>query len=275
MAKQAIIMAVANQKGGVGKTTTTENLGVGLTRKGNKVLVIDADPQASLTISLGYGRPDEIPITLSDLLSKTIQGEEVSEGEGILHHKEGVDLIPSNITLAGTELSLVNVNSRENVLKQYLENMKSHYDFILIDCMPSLGMLTVNALAAADQVIIPVQATYLSAKGLEQLLNTIRRVRQQMNPKLKIEGILLTMVDARTNDAKEISKLIRNAYGGKIKIYDTDIPRSVRAAETSAEGKSIFAYDPKGKVADAYKDLTKEVLKNAEKRRKLKLDQLR
>ena len=275
MAKQAIIMAVANQKGGVGKTTTTENLGVGLTRKGNKVLVIDADPQASLTISLGYGRPDEIPITLSDLLSKTIQGEEVSEGEGILHLKEGVDLIPSNITLAGTELSLVNVNSRENVLKQYLENMKSHYDFILIDCMPSLGMLTVNALAAADQVIIPVQATYLSAKGLEQLLNTIRRVRQQMNPKLKIEGILLTMVDARTNDAKEISKLIRNAYGGKIKIYDTDIPRSVRAAETSAEGKSIFAYDPKGKVADAYKDLTKEVLKNAEKRRKLKLDQLR
>ena len=153
--------------------------------------------------------------------------------------------------------------------------MKKDYDFILLDCMPSLGMMTVNALAAADQAIIPVQANYLSAKGLEQLLNTINKVRRQINPKLRIEGILLTMVDARTNDAKDISQLIRDTYGGKIRVYDTDIPRSVRAAEISAEGKSIFAHDPKGKVAEAYKTLTKEVIQNAEKRRKHQLEQLR
>ena len=141
--------------------------------------------------------------------------------------------------------------------------------------MPSLGMLTVNALAAADQAIIPVQANYLSAKGLEQLLNTINKVRRQINPKLRIEGILLTMVDARTNDAKDISQLIRDTYGGKIKVYGTDIPRSVRAAEISAEGKSIFAHDPKGKVAEAYQTLTKEVMHNVEKRRKHQLEQLR
>ena len=165
--------------------------------------------------------------------------------------------------------------SRETVLKQYLDTVKKDYDFILLDCMLSLGMLTVNALAAADQALIPVQANYLSAKGLEQLLNTINKVRRQINPKLRIEGILLTMVDARTNDAKDISQLIRDTYGGKIKVYGTDIPRSVRAAEISAEGKSIFAHDPKGKVAEAYQTLTKEVMHNAEKRRKHQLEQLR
>ncbi|MBQ8933332.1 MAG: ParA family protein, partial [Lachnospiraceae bacterium] len=173
------------------------------------------------------------------------------------------------------EVSLVTAMSRETILKQYLDTVKKDYDFILLDCMPSLGMLTVNALAAADQAIIPVQANYLSAKGLEQLLNTINKVRRQINPKLRIEGILLTMVDARTNDAKDISQLIRDTYGGKIKVYGTDIPRSVRAAEISAEGKSIFAHDPKGKVAEAYQTLTKEVMHNAEKRRKHQLEQLR
>jgi len=161
------------------------------------------------------------------------------------------------------------------VLKQYLDTVKRDYDFILLDCMPSLGMLTVNALAASDQALIPVQANYLSVKGLEQLLNTINKVRRQINPKLRIEGILLTMVDARTNDAKDISQLIRDTYGGKIKVYGTDIPRSVRAAEISAEGKSIFTHDPKGKVAEAYQTLTKEVMHNAEKRRKHQLEQLR
>ena len=161
------------------------------------------------------------------------------------------------------------------VLKQYLETVRKDYDFILLDCMPSLGMLTVNALAAADQALIPVQANYLSAKGLEQLLNTINKIRRQINPKLRIEGILLTMLDARTNDAKDISQLIRDTYGGKLKVYDTDIPRTVRAAEISAEGKSIFSYDPKGKVAEAYQELTKEVIRNAEKRRKHQLEQLR
>ena len=199
----------------------------------------------------------------------------IAPGEGLLHHPEGVDLIPANIMLSGLEVSLVNAMNREKILKQYLDTVRREYDFILLDCMPSLGMLTVNALAAADQVLIPVQAQYLSAKGLEQLLQTINKVRRQINPKLKIEGILLTMVDSRTNYAKEISALIREAYGSNIKVFSTDIPRSVRAAEISAEGKSIFQHDPKGKVAEAYRVLTKEVLSDAEKRRKRQLEQIR
>ena len=165
--------------------------------------------------------------------------------------------------------------SRETILRQYLDTVKQNYDFILLDCMPSLGMLTVNALAAADNVLIPVQAAYLPAKGLEQLLETINKVKRQINPKLKIEGILLTMVDSRTNYSKDISNLIRESYGGKLKVYKTDIPRSVRAEEISAEGHSIFKHDPKGKVAEAYKVLTQEAMNHAEKRRKHQLEGVR
>lgn len=272
---KAVITAVTNQKGGTGKTTTCENLGIGLAREGKKVLLIDCDPQGSLTIALGNPRPDDLDVTLSDLMGKVMQDQVIAPREGIIHHSEGVDLVPANIALAGTEVSLVNAMSRETILKQYLDTVRKDYDFILLDCMPSLGMMTVNALAAADQALIPVQANYLSAKGLEQLLGTISKVRRQINPKLRIEGILLTMVDMRTNDAKDISQLIRDTYGGKLKVYDTDIPRSVRAAEISAEGKSIFAHDPSGKVAEAYKTLTKEVIDNAEKRRKRELAELR
>lgn len=275
VAKKGTVTAVVNQKGGTGKTTTCENLGIGLAMEGKKVLLVDTDPQASLTISLGYPVPDRISPTLSDLMKKIVSDQPIESGEGILHHPEGVDLVPANIELAGMEVSLVNVMSRESVLKQYLDSMKKEYDFILLDCMPSLGMLTVNALAAADNVIIPVQAQYLPAKGLEQLLQTVNKVKRQINPKLRIEGILLTMVDSRTNYAKDISALIRENYGGKLKVYQTDIPRSVRAEEISAEGKSIFRHDPKGKVAEAYRVLTKEVLQNAEKRRKRQLEQLR
>lgn len=269
------IMAIANQKGGTGKTVTCENLGIGLAMEGKKVLLVDMDPQASLTISLGYPRPDELPVTITDLMHKIMEEEPIAPGEGILHHVEGVDLVPSSIELSGMEVSLVNAMSRETVLKQYLDAVKRDYDYILLDCTPSLGMLTINALAAADTVLIPVQAQYLPAKGLEQLLQTINKVRRQINPKLKIEGILLTMVDSRTSYAKEISGLIRDTYGSKLKVFGTDIPRSVRAEEISAEGKSIFAHDPKGKVAAAYRNLTKEVLDNAEKRRKRQLEQLR
>ena len=275
MSKKATVMAVVNQNGGTGKTTTCENLGIGLAMSGKRVLVVDTDPQASLTISLGYPNPDSLSPTLSDLMGKVMMDKPIDPGEAILHHPEGVDLLPSNIELSGLEVSLVNAMSRETILKQYLNTVKQNYDFILLDCMPSLGMLTVNALAAADTVLIPVQAQYLPAKGLEQLLQTINKVRRQINPKLKIEGILLTMVDGRTNYAKDISNLIRENYGGKLKVYKTDIPRSVRAEEISAEGKSIFKHDPKGKVAEAYKVLTKEVLSNAEKRRKHQLEQLR
>lgn len=275
MAKKATVMAVVNQKGGTGKTTTCENLGVGLAMAGKKVLLVDTDPQASLTISMGFPNPDDLSPTLSDMMGKILFDKTIEPGEGILKHPEGVDIMPSNIELSGLEVSLVNAMSRETILKQYLDTVKQNYDYILLDCMPSLGMLTVNALAAADSVLIPVQAQYLPAKGLEQLLQTVIKVRRQINPKLKIEGVLLTMVDSRTNYAKDISNLVREKYGGKLKVYKTDIPRSVRAEEISAEGKSIFKHDPKGKVAEAYKILTKEVLDNAEKRRKHQLEQLR
>ena len=272
---KATVMAVVNQKGGTGKTTTCENLGIGLAREGKRVLLVDTDPQGSLTIALGHSRPDDLPVTLTDLMAKVMQDQPLAPKEGILSHEEGIELVPANITLSGLEVSLVNAMSRETVLKQYLETVKDSYDFILLDCMPSLGMLTVNALAASDQVLIPVQANYLSAKGLEQLLQTVNKIKRQINPKLRIEGILLTMVDYRTNFAKEISALIRDTYGGRLKVYDADIPRSVRAAEISAEGVSIFKHDPGGKVAEAYRSLTKEVMANAEKRRKHQLDQLR
>ena len=275
MQKKATVIAVVNQKGGTGKTTTCENLGVGLALEGKRVLLVDTDPQASLTVSLGNPYPDNLSSTLSDMMGKIIMEKPITPGEGILHHAEGVDLMPANIELSGLEVSLVNAISRETILRQYLDTVKQNYDFILLDCMPSLGMLTVNALAAADNVLIPVQAAYLPAKGLEQLLETINKVRRQINPKLKIEGILLTMVDGRTNYSKEISNLIRESYGGKLKVYKTDIPRSVRAEEISAEGASIFQHDPKGKVAEAYRVLTKEVLSNAEKRRKHQLEGIR
>jgi len=275
MKEKPSVIAVVNQKGGTAKTTTVENLGIGLAREGKKVLLVDTDPQGSLTISLGYPRPDELEITLFDLLNKTINEDSVSAGEGILHQAEGIDLIPANISLAGLEVALVNTMNRERILKQFLEPVKGNYDYVLLDCMPSLGMLTVNALAAADAALVPVQANYLSVKGLEQLLQTINKVKRQINPKLRIEGILLTMVDGRTNYGREISSLIRDTYGGHIKIFNSEIPRSVRAAEISAEGKSIFLHDPKGKVAEAYQNLTKEVMTNAEKRRKHQLEQLR
>lgn len=256
------ILAIANQKGGVGKTTTTANLGIGLARQNRRVLLVDCDPQASLTISLGYPQPDDLPETLATTLGKIINDEAFDPSAGILHHQEGVDLLPSSIELSGTELALGQTLSRETILRQYLELVKDQYDYILLDCMPSLGMLTLNALAAASQVIIPVQTQYLPAKGVAQLLETIARVKRQLNRELVIGGILLTMVDRRTNYAAEICGLLRDTYGSRINLFSTEIPHSVRAAETSAEGKSIFAHDPRGKVAQAYTLLTREVLRH-------------
>ena len=254
------IIAIANQKGGVGKTTTTSNLGIGLAKQGKKVLLIDADAQGSLTASLGYTEPDTLEVTLATIMGDLINDEEVEPTEGILHHEEGIDLMPGNIELSGLEVSLVNVMSREMILRSYIEIVRENYDYILIDCMPSLGMITINALACADSILIPVQAAYLPVKGLQHLIKTVGKVKRKMNPKLEIEGILLTMVDSRTNYAKDISSMLKDAYGSSVRIFTNIIPISVRAAEISAEGVSIYKHDPKGKVAAAYDSLTKEVL---------------
>ena len=267
-------IAIANQKGGVGKSTTAANLGIGLADSGQKVLLIDFDAQGSLTESLGY-KADEIEITISTMLEKTMNEKNILPNEGILHHDEGVDLMPANIELSGMEVTLVNTMSRELILKDYLQNVRKNYDYILIDCTPSLGMLTVNALTAADSVLIPVQAQYLPIKGLEQLIKTIGRVRKHLNPNLEIEGILLTMTDNRTNLSKETSKLLRENYGRQIKIFQSEIPHSVRASETSIVGQSIYTYDKNGKAALAYRKLTEEVLENEKSLKKHKTDLLR
>ena len=256
------VIAIANQKGGVGKTTITSNLGIGLARQGKKVLLIDADAQGSLTASLGIREPDRLEITLATIMGNIINDEEIRSDYGILSHDEGVDFIPGNIELSGLETSLINVMSRETVLRTYIDLQRENYDYILIDCMPSLGMITINVFTCADSILIPVQAAYLPIKGLEQLIKTIGKVKRQINQKLEIEGILLTMVDNRTNYAKDISNLLIENYGSKVHIFENSIPMSVRAAEISAEGVSIYKHDPNGKVASAYKSLTKEVLCN-------------
>ena len=221
------------------------------------MLLIDADAQANLTMSLGYSRPDDLSDTLSSIMQDVIDDKPANAQKAILHHDEGVDLLPSNIELSGLEVRLINAISRESVLKTCINEVKKNYDVVLVDCMPSLGMLTINALAAADSVVIPTQPHYLSAKGLELLLRSVSKVKRQINPHLRIDGILMTMVMPRTNISKEITATVKSAYGQRIKVFDTQIPHSIRAVEATAEGKSIFAYDKSGKVAAAYEQFGK------------------
>ena len=258
------VIAVANQKGGVGKTTTCVNLGIGLARAGKKVLLVEADAQGSMAISMGISEPDELNVTLANIMEKVINDEEVELGEGIIHHEEGIEFIPANIELAGLETSLANIMSRETILRQYLDSVKGQYDYVITDCMPSLGMITINALVAADSVLIPVEAAYLPVKGLQQLIKTIGRVHRKLNPALDIMGILLTKVDRRTNFARDISAQIREVYGNRVHIFENCIPLSVKAAETAVEGKSIYLHDPKGIVAGGYFSLSQEALTDEE-----------
>ena len=265
--KKTNVIAICNQKGGVGKTATAVSMGFALTENGKKVLLVDFDPQGDATYSLGWKNYDKLEKTIASLMKKIIKDEIFKDGEAILTHKEGVDLVPANESLADMEVALVNVMSRELVLRDYLDEVKDDYDYVLIDCPPSLGMLTVNALAAADSVLIPVQANPLPAKDMTQLLKTINKVKRGINPRLKINGIVITLVDARTNLAKDVTMQLKENYGSAIKIYDSQIPLAVKAAEVTAKGKSIFAYDENGTVAKAYKALAKEVISNGEKRK--------
>ena len=259
-----MVYGIASQKGGVGKSSVTLSLGVELANKGYKVLLIDTDAQGSLTASMGYKEPDSMEVTLSTVLEKIVNEEEFHDKSyGILHHEEGVDLLPCNIELSGLEVSLVNVWSRELILSKYIYRIRDNYDYIILDCQPSLSLMTLNVFAAADRIIIPVQAAYLSLKGLEQLIKTIGKVKRGLNSKLGIDGIVITMLDMRTNYAREILTILDDAYGDSIHIYNSKIPFSVRAAEATAEGVSIYKHDPQGKVANAYRDFTKEVLANA------------
>ncbi len=246
----AKVIAVANQKGGCSKTSVVTNLSIGLAMEGKRVCVIDADPQGSLTASLGYQEPDDIRYTLATIMMKIINEEELDPTEGILHHEEGVDL----------EVSLANAMSRELILKEYVDLIRDAYDYILIDCMPSLGVMTINALVAADRVLIPVQAAYLPVKGLQQLIKTVTVVKKRLNKDLEIEGILITMVDYRTNYAKDITEMLRENYGDTVGIMQSFIPFSVKVAEASAEGSSIYRYAPRCKVTESFERLTREVL---------------
>ncbi|MDR1246710.1 MAG: ParA family protein, partial [Clostridiales Family XIII bacterium] len=217
----------------------------------------------SLTVSLGVREPDKLPFTLATVMSHIINETDFDWTAELIRHSEGVDLLPANNTLAGIEVALAPLIGRETILRQYIDKVRALYDFILIDSAPTLDLLTVNALAAADSVIIPIVPKFLDAKGLELLLKSIAQIRRQINPTLAISGILLTMVDRRANFTHKIISLVENAYGSSIRIFGEYVPRSVRAAESTAQGVSIFKHDPSGKVAAAYAALTREVLADA------------
>ena len=264
--KKTNVIAICNQKGGVGKTATAVSMGIALAHEGKKVLLVDFDSQGDSTYSLGWYDSGEYKDTIASLMKKVVSGDEIAEREAILTHKEGIDVIPANTELSDLDMILVTAMNRERNLKTYLDGVKKDYDYVLLDCPPSLGILTINALTAADSIIIPVQAEPLPAKDMTELIRTITKVKRSLNPKLRIDGILMTFIDNRNHLTAEVSEQIRRNYGSAINVFDTEIPVAVNASRATAIGKSIFAYDRSSEVAKAYKSLVKEVLDNEQKR---------
>lgn len=256
---KAKIIAVVNQKGGVGKTTTTFNLATGLHKKGCKVLMVDYDPQANLSVYAGLDNLADQK-TVKNAMENIINDEPFDEG--IVHHLEdGLDLVPSSNDLAGAERVLASVFDGKKVLKQYLDSLRDEYEYILIDCGPTLGELSINALVAADSVLVPVKAEYLSIIGCEQVMNSIIKTRNHLNRSLTVEGILLTMANVRTRSFKDLNELLRQTFDGKFKVYETVIPLSVKAADSAMFGKSVIEYAPRSKVSRAYIALAEEFAK--------------
>lgn len=247
------IMAVANQKGGVGKTTTSVNLGAGLASLGKKVLLVDIDPQGNTTSGVGINKADVANCIYDVLINDVPPQEAITETQ-----IEGLHIIPATIQLAGAEIELVSTISREVRLKKALAQVRNNYDYILIDCPPSLGMLTINSLTASDSVIIPIQCEYYALEGLSQLLNTVRLVQKHLNTSLQIEGVLLTMFDARTNLGIQVIEEVKKYF--QQKVYQTIIPRNVRLSEAPSHGQSIITYDPRSRGAEVYLELAKEVI---------------
>lgn len=266
------VIAVTNQKGGVGKTTTTENVAIGLARNGYNVLIVDFDPQGDLTSCLGWKNNDSLEHSVSSMLDDYINDNDINYESLILHHEEHVDLIPANIELADFEMRLVSVINREQTLSNCIEPLRNQYDYIFIDCPPSLGMLTVNALSAADEVLIPVQTQYLPAKGMTKLLQTVGKVQRKINSNLKITGIVMTLADLNTNLTKSTIETIRESFGKNIRVFDTIIPKATKASEASISGKSIYVYAKDSKVALAYENLTKELINNQKVKHKEELN---
>lgn len=262
------VIAIANQKGGVGKTMTSVSLSACLALYNKKVLLIDLDPQGHSTKAFGYRDMNEYPLSMKDVIMSIIEDVPIDNEKLILHSKENVDIVPANISLAAINSALESALCRETVLKRFIDTVKEDYDFIIIDTNPSLDNLPINALTAADKVIITVQAEPYAVEGMADLLKSISMVRRNLNSKLKIEGILITMTDGRTNLSKVITNSIRSNFGGHIKIFDKTIPRCVKAAESTGVGESIFRYDRNGMATKAYEMFTKEVLLNGEKEHK-------